>query len=127
MARGACWESRIAIRTGWSDVLRKGSPSVANPRDTELTVDYLISVECQVAAGQATQLIMERLERRADADQILSDLAFDLSSALRHALDMMAILNRANVDHDASFIDHPSIAPHEQNHFLHGWSHLIEC
>lgn len=118
---------RIAVRTGWSDLLRRSSSPAATPIETEPTVAQLISFECETAAGPALQMIVERLKHRDDADHILADLAFDLTSMLRGALDMMAILDGASADYDISYMDHPSIAPHEQNHFLHGWSYLIEC
>jgi len=94
--------------------------------DASVRIAQLLSIECGVRCGDERSEIAAALQARADYRAVAVDLAFDFTSQLRMALDLQASLDQASRDHDRGYIDHPSIAPHEQNDDHYGWTMLID-
>lgn len=115
-------EPCIAVRPGWSF----GLEALEGEEEPEDSVASVLSFDCELEANQALPTMLDGLRGRADWETILVDLAFDLSGLLRRALDLHAALDAASNDHDPSYIEHPSIEPHNQNRDFHGWTSLIE-
>lgn len=114
----------IEVRQAWTSLARALGED--DPRESDVGVASVLSFDSELEAGQALPMMLEELRRRRDWTSMLSDLAFDLTGLLHRALDLYAALDAASEDHDPSYIDHPSIEPHEQNRDFHGWTSLIE-
>ncbi len=94
--------------------------------EEDLRVSSILSFDCEIEAGGARTIMIDDLRRRDDWDEIIADISFDLASLLRRAMDLQAMLEGASAESDSSYIDQPSISPHEQNRHFHGWTTLIE-
>jgi hypothetical protein len=86
----------------------------------------LLDFEVDLVARRTTNDILESLSARADRDDVLVDLVFDVSILLRRTLDFMAFLESASSESDPSYADRPAIRDHLQNHEMHSWTALIE-
>jgi hypothetical protein len=71
-------------------------------------------------------LIVDRLEDRDDYEEILREIAFDLSRLLHQAMELFELFGRAGSTEDSIHIQRPSIQPHEQNSDYHEWTVLVD-
>lgn len=117
---------RLVFRPAWGSVEIEEADENSSQKDPELTVSSIASFDCELAANQFLTTLLDKLGKRSDWQEVLSDLAFDIAGLLRDALDLQATVDAASNDHDYSFIHHPSIAPHEQNRGFHSWTMLID-
>ncbi len=114
----------VVIHPSWTSLVPvTDDEAEAASRDT---VGAILSFDCELEAGEALPTVLDELADRPDWLSIVSDIAFDLTCHLREALDFHAALDGASNEHDPSYIQHPSISPHPQNHHFHGWTRLID-
>ncbi|WP_103016191.1 SIR2 family protein [Salinibacter ruber] len=71
-------------------------------------------------------LIVDRLEDRDDYEEILREIAFDLSRLLHQAMELFELFGRAGSTEDSIHIQRPSIQAHEQNSDYHEWTVLVD-
>lgn len=103
-----------------------GSGNGENDSDGDPAVHDLIQADVELAARDSTRSIVEALLGRDDRDEVLVDLADDLTSLLRASLDALATVNSAGSDWDPGSVSQSSIAPHPQNSHPRRWAWLIE-
>jgi hypothetical protein len=92
----------------------------------ERSLSYYVEVEVHLTAGERVMSVIGDIDKDPKRKLLLADLADDLTSLLKKALDLFAAADKANPDNDPSWSDQPSIAPHAQNQHFREWSHLIE-
>ena len=64
-------------------------------------------------------------ERAEDWEGALADMAHELTTRLREAMDWFCYLGLATTDADKTYIEFRSISPHEQNKHADTWTELI--
>lgn len=116
-------EPVITIQPGWR---LYGDPDEQEVAEVPLTVQSLLSHECELAAGHTARMILDELRKRKDWSSVLNDMAWDVTALLRQALDFQAVIDAASESTDHGYIQHPSIEPSPQNQHYHGWTWLIE-
>ena len=85
-----------------------------------------VNAEVDLRAGDGTWSFLESIRKTDNADLILADMADELTSLLKHCLELFSITDDANSDQDPSLFHQPSIESHEQNKRYHSWTALIE-
>lgn len=83
-----------------------------------------VDAEIVLNVNQLDDELMRRVAEQPAA--ALAALADDATTLLKRAMELQQILGRAEDRGDLSFLQHPSIQPHEQNHYFSPWTHLIE-
>lgn len=130
---------RAVVSEKWSPLLRRRVLNALSPcvsglsewdiggRDNDEGADpwSRISFDCEVRAGASCRALATRIVERSDFHDVANDIAYSLTSLLREAMDIHAILGGASVDSDPSCIQRPTIAPSKHNHDFHGWTTLI--
>ena len=113
-----CFQPWIKIRSQFG----YGSDSL------EETTNVFRSVwsECELAAGDQAEHILQALRSASNWRDVLADTAFDWAVLLKRALDLQAVFKTASREYDRSSIWRPSIPPHVQNSDLNGWTLLID-
>jgi hypothetical protein len=91
-----------------------------------VTVDQIMSLDCELRCGDARDDVAAAFRSRTDHRARAIELSFSLTCLLRDAMDLQAALDEARPDYDRSSSEHPSIEPHAQNTFHHGWTLLID-
>ena len=71
-------------------------------------------------------LIRDAIARSPNREQLLTDVADDLTTLLKRALELFEMVQKADHQYDSSYSDQPSISPHEQNSGLRDWTVLVE-
>jgi hypothetical protein len=71
-------------------------------------------------------LIREAVYRSPHRARLLTEIADDLTTLLKRAMELFELAQKANHQYDSSYSDQPSISPHEQNSGLRDWTLLIE-
>jgi hypothetical protein len=132
----------VASLTGddWSATLRLGLLSALAPRlaispqrfplseepGAPVEVDQILSVECELQCGDRREDIVDAFRSRQDHRRLAVELGGRFANLLLDAMDLQAALGAASPEHDRSSVEHPSIEPHAQNSFHHGWTTLID-
>ena len=86
-------------------------------------------VEWEIALGDQDDYIRYGLDELAKDEKWTTtqpDLMFDFTNLLRDTLDLMSELGGADILHDGSYWQHPSISAHGQNKRHHVWPVLID-
>ncbi len=117
-------EPRIKLSKTFADFLNTRE-SKKKQKIFKYISDY-IHGDCDLVAGQNLFHILELLRKRSDWPLILKDIAFDLFGLLKRTMDLLNMVNAANINSDLSYMYQPSIAPHRQNKYLHEWTFLID-
>ncbi len=91
-----------------------------------MPVSAILDCACNLRAGDNTLNLLEDLRKRSDFDNVITNIARELTVLLHRALEMQAALDLVSVDHDLSYRHQPSIAPHQQNLHYTGWTHLVD-
>lgn len=86
----------------------------------------LARIDIGLASGYNARQLCESLVSHPQKDVVLPKLAQGLSQKLKKAFDMFAHVGQADNRSDPSALHHPSIAPHDQNHFFEEWCYLID-
>jgi len=94
--------------------------------ESERRISYYVEVQVGLAARDHVKSIVDSIDNDARRIHLLADLADDLTSLLKKAIDLFAAAGKANRDDDPSWADQPSISSHPQNRHFHEWSYLID-
>ena len=95
------------------------------PIDRE-AVAHFAEAEIVTACRDHGALLLDNVRNSPIRDAILLSIADDLTSLLKQAMEMFEIVQRASDLDDPSYLDQPSISPHDQNAGHHDWTALIE-
>ncbi|MDX8481858.1 anti-phage defense-associated sirtuin Dsr1 [Mesorhizobium sp. VK24D] len=79
-----------------------------------------------VLATKYVHSALKNLSAREQWQEALPELLPDLTALLRDTLDLMREFEGADDHHDNSYINQPSISPHEQNKEFDDWTALID-
>jgi hypothetical protein len=85
-----------------------------------------VAAQVRLRGRDRVRTLVAEVEKHAKSRELLADIADDLTSLLKEALEWFATAGRANELYDPSHYDHPSIAPHPQNQHFHEWCYLID-
>ena len=116
--------SPSAWRMNWADLM-----DVTDPAEREALEDQFSRVaeaEVDLVGGDLLPSVLKSFDCIPDFDRWLGTTADDLTSLLKAALDLWAIVGEANVSNDPAQYHQPSIRPHEQNRGFHHWTTLID-
>ncbi|MBM3189906.1 MAG: hypothetical protein FJZ90_14435, partial [Chloroflexi bacterium] len=89
-------------------------------------LDRYARAEVVLRAGTQGVWLLQRLRESPRRIEVLFELLDDLTTLLKRAMELHAILGHATRECDRSHWDQPSIAPHSQNTGFRGWVVLIE-
>ncbi|MFA6209666.1 MAG: SIR2 family protein [Candidatus Obscuribacterales bacterium] len=87
--------------------------------------DYATS-SITLPASEFAYNLVGQIGQIIEVDKLLAYSADDITSKLKRALDLFALVQEANQDIDPSYLDRPSISEHEQNENASSWTALIE-
>lgn len=111
-------------RMAWAEIMGEDDPEEA--RRLEERFSRLTDAEVKLVGEDQINLVIETLNNGDDADARLATMADDLTSLLKQALDLWALVDEASAEGDPSQYHQPSISPHEQNQNFHVWTTLID-
>ncbi len=94
-------------------------------RDAQ-NIDEIADPKVRLYAGAESDLVISEAKKLPGFDALLPDLADELTTLLIRVFDLFALCDQADERSDLSYMYHPSIADHEQNHDYEEWSKLIE-
>jgi hypothetical protein len=89
-------------------------------------ITQYVSVEVRLYCRDRAQSLIEGINKDAKKADLLADIADDVTSLLKDAMDLFATAGRADEIQDPSQYDYPSIDPHPQDHHFQEWSYLID-
>lgn len=89
-------------------------------------MSYYVSAEVRLRGRDNIQTLVAGLSKDPRSPELLADIADDLTSLLKEALEWFAIAGRADDVQDPSQYYQPSIDPHPQNQHFHEWCYLID-
>jgi len=104
------------------DVIPEGDDTESATRG----ITSYVSAQVRLRGRDHVQTLVTEVEEHPKSRELLADIADDLTSLLKEALEWFAIAGRANELYDPSRYDHPSIASHPQNQHFHEWCYLID-
>lgn len=96
-----------------------------DPRDDE-AISHFAEVEVVPRCRDSARLLIDAISRSAQRQQVLSDLADDVTSLLKQVMLLCEMMQKAGPLWDWSYSDQPSISPHSQNSGLREWTVLLE-
>lgn len=111
-------------RMDWAELM-----GVTDPAEREALEDRFSRVaeaEVELVGGDLLDMAIETIEGMPDPDAEFAAIADDLSSQLKAALDLWALVQEADSTDDPGRHHQPSIRPHDQNRAFHGWTRLID-
>lgn len=85
-----------------------------------------VNADVVLRVGDEGTWLVQNLRQSPNRDEALVELLDDLTSLLKRAMELHAVLGHANKQYDSSHRDWPSIAPHPQNTWFPSWVLLIE-
>lgn len=94
-------------------------------RDDE-AISHIADVEVVTQCKDGAGLLVEAIRQSSISQEILSDLADDLTSLLSRAMQLFDMVQKANPRSDQSYSHQPSISPRRQNSGSHTWTVLLE-
>jgi hypothetical protein len=90
------------------------------------TLESLTEGSVRLVAGDRMPTLAQAIDALHEVDAFLGQLTDELTGLLRAALDLFAVLGRADIDNDPGAIVRPSIRPHEQNRDHDHWARLVD-
>ena len=96
-----------------------------DPRD-EGAISHFAEADVVPQCGDSARLLLDAISESPRKQQILTDLADDVTSLLKQAMLLFEMVQMAGPLWDLSYSDQPSIAPHSQNSGLRDWTILLE-
>jgi hypothetical protein len=111
-------------RMDWNAVF--GAESDGLEDVDQVRFSSLAEADVDLVGGDIADLIVAEIEQIGSVDRVLSEVADELTSLLKTALDLFAVVGEANTEEDPSIHAQPSITPHPQNRRFHRWTHLID-
>jgi hypothetical protein len=90
------------------------------------SVAHFAEADIVIAWRDHGAFLLENLHRSPIRNAILLGLLDDLTSVLKQAMELFEMVEKAGVLDDPSYIDQPSISPHDQNTGHRDWTALIE-
>ncbi|MDW9924705.1 hypothetical protein GOB36_30125 [Sinorhizobium meliloti] len=111
-------------RIGWEKLM--GLEDSEETPDLEDRFSRLAEAEVDLVGRDQLRLVFDEFDTLPEADDLLAGMTDDLTSTLKLALDLWALVSKAGSDRDPSQYHQPSIVPHEQNQQFHHWTILIE-
>ncbi len=91
-----------------------------------LRVPSFVLVECMPTAEYVWEFVLAPLLARHDWPSIAADIALDLATLLRRALDLQAAFDAASRRHDWSGLHAPRILPLDEDDREEDWTSLVE-
>ena len=86
----------------------------------------IVDANVALVGGDMLSLMIDAIDRGETPNAFLAELADELTCLLKAALSLLAIIDKANRDHDPGEFVRPSIRPHPQNQNIEGWTLLID-
>lgn len=111
-------------RMAWTEIAGDQDPE--ETKRLEQMFSRLADAEIKLVGEDRINLLVETLNKKDDADARLAAMADDLTSLLKQALDLWALVDEASAENDPSQYHQPSILPHDQNQLFHTWTTLID-
>lgn len=96
-----------------------------DPRD-EGAISHFAEADVVPQCGDSARRLLDAISKSPRKQQILTDLADDVTSLLKQAMLLFEMVQKAGPLEDLSYIDQPSIAPHSQNSGFCTWTVLLE-
>ena len=96
-----------------------------DPRDDE-AISHFAEVEVVPRCRDSARRLIGTISTSPQRQQILSDLADDVTSLLKQVMLLCEMMQKAGPLWDWSYSDQPSISPHPQNSGLREWTVLLE-
>jgi hypothetical protein len=108
----------------WASLMEVDDPDEA--AELEDRFSRLADAEIDLVGGNGLRFALDVFDKLCDADDRLAAMADELTSMLKLALDLWALVQKAGPDDDPSLYHQPSILPHAQNRRFHHWTALID-
>ncbi len=86
----------------------------------------IAKADVDIVGGDNLRHALKAEKATAAIDKHLASIADDLTSLLKAALDLWALVDQADGEADPGLYHQPSIRPHEQNRGFHNWTLLID-
>ncbi len=90
------------------------------------TINHFAEVEVEFNSGEHVTILRESIDRSPNRSLILREIADDVTSQLKRAMELFGLVENADAQFDSSYSDQPSISPHSQNSGFRHWTVLIE-
>jgi hypothetical protein len=100
-------------------------PSFGEEIRSQDRLSTFVRGEVKLRGQDEFDLLHEAIQSSPVREKILAELADDLTSQLKKACDLLALVEQAGEEFDSSYITRPSIDDHPQNTRLHSWTDLI--
>lgn len=118
------------------DVLRSLDPAlivkpsmlrkmVSDETQVKDSIEFFAEMEVVLRCRDNARLLVEAIGNLPSREQILADLADDVTSLLSRAMQLQELVQQAAQSWDWSYIHVPSISPHSQNSDFQEWTLLV--
>lgn len=89
-------------------------------------ISSFAEVEVVLRCKDHARLLVDAISQSPCKHQILAELADDVTSLLKRVMALYELMQKASPMRDWSYVDQPSISPHEENSAFHEWTVLLE-
>ena len=99
---------------------------IHNDKGKDAPLSRFADVDIVLSCNDRHNFLCEAIMGSPEKESILQDLADDVTSHLKRAMELFDLCQQAGPSDDKSRSALPSIRPHPQNHGFHNWTVLIE-